>query len=48
VMASSIRLRRFGTPRRPGPGPRPAGPPACGPVGANGVGPRKEGLPCPG
>ena len=48
VVASSIRLRRFGTPRRAR--PRPRGPPGQhrGPAGAGGAGPREEGLPCPG
>jgi P-type Cu+ transporter len=46
VVASSIRLRRFGTAGPPGRGKRPAGP-ARGPAEA-GREPREEGLPCPG
>jgi P-type Cu+ transporter len=46
VVASSIRLRRFGVTGPPGRGRRPAGP-APGPAKA-GCEPRDEGLPCPG
>ena len=47
VVASSIRLRRFGTTAPPGRGRRPGGP-APDPAAADGTGPREEGLPCPG
>jgi Cu+-exporting ATPase len=47
VVASSIRLRQFGTPRPPGRRRRPARP-AHDPAAAGGAGPREEGLPCPG
>jgi hypothetical protein len=47
VVASSIRLRRFGPAGPPGRGRRPAGP-AHDPAAVRGPGPREEGLPCPG
>ena len=47
VVASSIRLRRFGTTGPPGRNGRPAGP-ARGPAARDDVEPREEGLPCPG
>ena len=47
VVASSIRLRRFGTIAPPGRGRRPGGA-APDPAAADGTGPREEGLPCPG
>ena len=47
VVASSIRLRRFGTTGPPGRTGRPAGP-ALGPAATGGTEPHEEGLSCPG